>query len=360
MANRIKPLDKHYYHSTDVFEREKELIFHSTWQLACHESQLKNAGDYVCLQITDQSVFVIRAGGGELKAFFNVCQHRGHELLQGAGNTKKTIICGYHAWGYGIDGELRTARHCLGKDDFDPCNFSLEPVRVEVAARFVFVNLDQHAPSLQETAGDMFDDIKKHAPQWESVEVSTDYDIDGPDLAANWKILAENCLECYHCASSHPAFCDLIDMDTYQATVHGQWLRSYGELGKSKNKAYDVDPDEPSQTAIYWHLWPNTEIIVYPGEAAMTTFRLHPKSEQLTETSSLMLLKAGEMVASERLDYRWNTLWPEDRRICTSVHKGLQSKGYRGGYLVLNEDHHSVSEHAVAAAQAIYRQRMDI
>ncbi len=360
MPNSRPLLDKNLYHSVEHFNLEKERIFYSTWQLAGHRSQLANPGDYVCLHIADQHVFVICGEDHEIRAFYNVCQHRGHELLQGSGNTSKTILCGYHAWAYGTEGQLKSARNTANTEAFNKCDFALEPVRIEQALGFVFVNLDNDANSLQDSAGEMFEDIKKHVPHVDELAVSDKYETEGPDLEANWKILAENCLECYHCAPSHPAFCDFIDMQSYRATAHGAWLRSYGELGKADNKAYPVEPNEPSQKAIYWHLWPNTELIIYPGEAAMTTFRFHPKTEKLTGTSSLMLLKPGESIAQERIDYRWNTLWPEDRAICLSVQKGLQSRGYRGGTLVVNEEQHAVSEHAVAAFQDLYRQWMSI
>ncbi len=350
---------KESYSDPLILEREKERIFFKTWQLACHVSQLKNTGDYVCLEIVDQSVFVIRGEDGEMRAFYNVCQHRAHGLLTGAGNTKSTIVCGYHAWAYGCDGSLKSARHCSGKPDFQAVDFGLESIRLDVALGFVFVNLDPMAKSLMETAGAMFDDIQVHVPHWNEVEVSNEFETVGPDLEANWKVLAENCLECYHCGPSHKAFCDMIDMDSYECSVHDGWLRSYGELGKAQNAAYSVAPDEPSQKAIYWHLWPNTELIIYPGEAAMTTFRFYPKGPAKTGTSSLMLLKPGDSIAKERLDYRWNVLWPEDESICLSVHHGLQSKGYRGGGLVENEDRHAVSEHGVRAFQSFYRKGME-
>jgi phenylpropionate dioxygenase-like ring-hydroxylating dioxygenase large terminal subunit len=353
------PLPKDLYSNPAALEAERQRIFFRTWQFAAHTSQLRTPGDFVCLEIADQSVFVIRGQDGALRAFYNVCQHRAHGLLQGAGNTKSTIVCGYHAWTYGCDGKLKSARHCAGQEGFEGADFGLEPVRVDVALGFVFVNLDWDAATLHETAGDMFEDIERHVPYWDSVAVSPDFETDGPDLAANWKVLAENCLECYHCGPAHPAFCDLIDMDSYDCAVHDTWLRSYGELGKAQGKAYAVGPDEPSRKAIYWHLWPNTELIVYPGEAAMTTFRFNPKAPGQTGTSSLMLLQPGDSIAPERLNYRWNVLWPEDEALCKSVHAGLQSRGFRGGHLVINEGEHAVSEHGVAAFQGFYRKAMD-
>lgn len=352
-------LDKATYNDPATFAAERELIFFRTWQLAGHISQLRAPGDFVTVEIVDQSVFVIRGKDGELRAFYNVCQHRAHELLEGCGNTRTSIVCPYHAWSYGDDGGLRSARHCMDKPDFDAADFALESVRVEEALGFVFVNLDNEAPGLEDYAPGLFADIRKHVPWWDEVEVSSDFDAAGPDLAANWKVLGENCLECYHCGPAHPAFCDFVDMASYRCDVHTNWLRSYGELGKSKNKAYDVEPGEPCQHAIYWHLWPNTELIIYPGNAAMTTFRFFPRDVASTATSSLMLLKPGDTIAPERLHYRWNVLWPEDESICTSVHRGLQSRGYRGGCLVNHENgpkaNHAVSEHGVAAFQANWR-----
>ena len=358
-AMKTALLPKHAYSDPLTLEREKQRIFFRTWQLAAHVSQLRNTGDFVCLEIAEQSVFVIRGEDGELRAFYNVCQHRAHGLLTGAGNTKSTIVCGYHAWAYGCDGSLKSARHGSETPGFHGCDFGLEPLRVEVALGFVFVNIDPDCRSLVETAGAMFEDIQRHVPHWDAVAVSDEFETDGPDLGANWKVLAENCLECYHCAPSHKAFCDMIDMDSYECSVHDGWLRSYAELGKSQNAAYPVAPEEPSQKAIYWHLWPNTELIIYPGEAAMTTFRFYPKSPNQTGTSSMMLLQPGDSIAQERLNYRWNVLWPEDKSICQSVHHGLQSKGYRGGVLVENEDRHAVSEHGVRAFQGFYRKWME-
>lgn len=351
-------LDKAAYSDSTIFVEEQQRIFFSTWQLAGHVSQLRNSGDFVTLEIAGQSVFVIRAKDGALRAFYNVCQHRAHELLEGSGNVRGSIVCPYHAWTFTDDGRLQSARNCMGKPGFDAKCFSLHQVRVESALGFVFVNLDDDAIALEQYAPGMFEDIRRHVPWWDQVEVSDGFETAGPDLDANWKVLAENCLECYHCGPAHPAFCDFVRMQSYRCSVHSNWLRSYGELAKPKNMAYSVDPNEPCQHAIYWHLWPNTELIIYPGNAAMTTFRFAPRDAATTQTSSLMLLQPGDTVASDRLDYRWNVLWPEDESLCTSVHRGLQSKGYGGGHLVLNEDDHAVSEHGVLAFQENWRRWM--
>ena len=98
------------YSDPAVFAEEKRRLFYKSWQIVAHESELPNPGDYVCATVVDQSLFVLRGGDGVVRAFFNVCQHRAHELLKGKGTVKSVIVCPYHAWSYELDGSLRGAR----------------------------------------------------------------------------------------------------------------------------------------------------------------------------------------------------------------------------------------------------------
>ena len=112
-AGRSYTIPARYYTDPDIFEQEKEAIFARTWHYIGHESHVRDPGDYLTLQIADESVFVMRGGDGRLRGFFNVCRHRAHRLLSGAGNTA-TIVCPYHAWSYHCDGRLRHARFATG------------------------------------------------------------------------------------------------------------------------------------------------------------------------------------------------------------------------------------------------------
>lgn len=360
---RSPTLPGRVYSAPEVFEAEKQRIFYRHWALVAHRSQLKASGDYVCAEIADQSVFVIRGRDGGLRAFYNVCQHRAHELLKGAGNVRSVIVCPYHAWSYGLDGALRAARHCDALPDFDKADFSLRPVRVEEALGFIFVNLDDGAPALEELCGDLFADMRQDVPWWDEVEVaapSGDNAWSGSYLDANWKVLAENCLECYHCVPAHPAFVDLIAMDSYSCVSHGAWSKSYGRVKKARNKAYDVPSSAPSQGGVFWHLWPNVEISVFPGEAALDAFRFDPAGPERTRLTSLALMRPGETVGPERNAYRWNVLWPEDEAICESVHRGLKSRGYRQGRFVIDPRRPDVSENGVHAFQRRYAEVMGL
>ena len=130
-----------FYTDNTVYEAEKEAIFYRNWWYAGHISQLAEPGQYLTATIHEQNIFIIRDKDNELHAHYNVCQHRGHELLSGQGQTKH-IICPYHAWSYNYDGSLKAARNSQNVAGFNKCDFALKSVRVEVLCGMVFVNLD--------------------------------------------------------------------------------------------------------------------------------------------------------------------------------------------------------------------------
>ena len=107
-----------YYHDAAVFDAEKAAIFYKNWHYAGHVSQVAEPGQFLTTKIHEQNVFVARGRDGVLRAFFNVCAHRGHELLEGTGK-KNVITCPYHAWSYGLDGKLRARPHFSGPDVTD-------------------------------------------------------------------------------------------------------------------------------------------------------------------------------------------------------------------------------------------------
>lgn len=363
-VRRSPTLPGFLYSDPSVFTEERRRIFDRSWQLIAHESELPEPGCYVAGQIVEEPVFVVRQRDGGIAGFYNVCQHRAHKLVTGRGQVKKRLVCPYHAWCYDLDGTHLPARLTREMPGFDAAGFGLKTVRVEVALGFVFVNLDAEAPSLAEVAGDMFDDMAASLPWLDEVRVDTSVTDstawEGSTLAANWKVLAENCLECYHCGPAHRDFVDLIDMQDYRYVAHGNWLKSRGRLLKCENSAYTVDSDEPVQEAVFWHLWPNMEFSVLPGGRALGGFRFTPTDPNTTVMNSIMLTVPGETIAAERLRYRWEVLWPEDEAICLSVHQGLKSRGYRQGRFVSDEDESSISEHAVHKFQLRYAEAMGL
>ncbi len=353
-----------YYTDPAVFAQEKERIFFRSWQYAGQASDLENAGDFITCRIIDQPIAVVRGRDGELRGFHNVCQHRAHELLSGRGNLKAVITCPYHAWACGLDGTLRTARNCENVKGFDKADFTLDGVRVETALGMVFVNLDADAPTLDEQAGDMFADIAADLPWIADLrpyerEARADgvADIRGA-MAFNWKVLCDNCLECYHCEPAHPAFCDVIDMDSYRTTLHGRWSSAKSRLLKHQNAAYDVAPDAANRKGNFWFLWPNITFGTMPGQATFSVFVIEPVDALTTRTRGEYLAMPGETVDPVRLAYGQDVLWGEDQGICEAVQRGLSSRGYRQGRFIVDAGRSEISEHGVHHFQRLYAQAM--
>ncbi len=360
---RSAALPGYLYSDPAVFEAEKTRLFHKLWQCVGHASELPNAGDYLVAKVVDQELFVLRGADGQLRAFYNVCQHRAHELLKGRGNVASVIVCPYHAWSYELDGKLRGARATKQLPDFDPAAYGLEPVRLETPLGLLFVNLDPLARPLGELAGDMFDDMAAEMPWLDQLAVNPNHSMMGGEravLEANWKVLAENCLECYHCNHAHRAFVDIIDVRHYTLTQHGAWMKSAAPLRSADSSAYRVGAEEPVQHNSYWHLFPNIEFALMPGSRSLSIFWFAPINAEQTGDAWMMMTPPGENLPRDRVDYFSNVLWPEDVALCNSVQRGLKSKGYRGGRFVAGADLPGVSEANVHEFQRLYAQAMGL
>ena len=150
-APRLAPaLDARYYRDPELAELEQTRIFARSWQLVAHVSQLPNPGDYLTGTAGVQPVLVLRADDGKLRAFRNVCRHRGSRLLSGSGQCGKAIRCLYHGWTYRLDGQLIGVPEGRSIADLDKSELGLFPARVETLCGLVFVNLDIHAQPLAE------------------------------------------------------------------------------------------------------------------------------------------------------------------------------------------------------------------
>ncbi|MBT5139944.1 MAG: Rieske (2Fe-2S) protein, partial [Acidimicrobiaceae bacterium] len=145
------------------FDHEMRTIFARTWQWVCHGEKVREAGQYTTAVIAGMPIMVVRTHDDELKAFYNVCKHRAHELLQDEGTTR-SIVCPYHAWTYDLGGGLVAARHTSHLPDFELGEICLDEVQVEEFGGFVYVNLDLTAPSLAEQAGDLGQEIAHWVP----------------------------------------------------------------------------------------------------------------------------------------------------------------------------------------------------
>lgn len=342
---RSYTLSARYYTSPEVYDREREAVFYRSWIYAGHIEELKEPGSYLTIQIIDQNIAVVRAKDGKLRAFYNVCQHRAHELLRGRGRTP-VITCPYHAWSYHLDGRLRSARGSQNVDGFNADEFCLKGIQVEEFGPFVFVNLDPDAAPLAQQAGGLLDELRHHAPDLDSL---TKIQTVTFEVKANWKVVVDNFLECYHCEPAHPAFVQLVDMDTYRSVTHDIYSTHVSRSGRPDNKAYKFDPEAGSQIGAFWHLWPTMTFNIAPGEPNFALFYLQPLGPERTLQVTDYYFAGTEMTEQRqaRLDYANDVLTIEDNNLCESVQRGLHSRGYSQGRFIVDRERTQISEHAV-------------
>ena len=327
------------WHRVDLRE-----IIARTWQWVCHVEKLRAPGSFVAIEIAEQPIAVVRDREGTLRAFYNVCKHRAHELLSGEGTTTR-IMCPYHAWTYRLDGQLVRAPHTETLEAFDENEICLDQVQIEEFCGFVYVNLDPKAPSLASQTGDLGTEIRHWAPDIDKLTFGHRLTY---DIKSNWKNVVDNFLECYHCPTAHKDFCSLVDMDTYKVTTHGIYSSHMAEAGKGTNSAYDVSNATVRTHAVWW-LWPNTCLMRYPGRSSMIVLNVIPAGPDRTlETYDFFLeTPEADQMEKEAIRYLDEVLQVEDIGLVESVQRGMNTPAFTQGRIVNDPDGSGKSEHAV-------------
>ncbi len=342
--NRALSLRKDAYVGADWFEVDRQGILAQSWQWVCHVEKLRARGSYVATQIAGQPIAIVRDRSGVLRAFYNVCKHRAHELLSGEGETTR-IMCPYHAWVYKLDGQLVRAPETEHLADFNPAEICLDTVRVEEFAGFVFVNLDPEAAPLTTQSGNLETEIRHWAPDIEQLTFGKRLTY---DIKSNWKNVVDNFLECYHCPTAHKDFCDLVDMDTYKVTTYGIYSSHMADAGQNANSAYDVSNATVKTHAVWW-LWPTTCLMRYPGRSSMIVLNIIPIGPDRTLETYDFFLETPEPDEMEldAMRYLDEVLQVEDITLVESVQRGMNTPAFTQGRIVSDPSGSGKSEHAV-------------
>ena len=359
-AGRSYTLPSTLYRSPDVYRREQEVVFARSWNFACHRSQVSEPGQYVRLDVGDEEILVVRDKAGMLQAFYNVCLHRAHTLVQNDAGRISLITCPYHAWSYRLDGALTGAPNCENVKDFNKGDFRLKPVRVEDFGGLIFVNLDSQAVPLAAQAPDLLEAFKGWCPELPHLKFSQRVSW---DVKCNWKTAVENFSECYHCAPAHPAFVDFVDMKTYSVTTHGIWNVHVSRTGSAEKSPYSYDSADgriPEYIAVY--LWPNHTLWIMPGSGNISLLYMLPTGpETCRDVMDYYFMDPTPTPAeAEAMAYLRDVLQPEDISLCERVQKGLRSRSYTVGRLVVDEARSGISEHGVHHFQQLYYRSMGL
>ena len=333
-ADQLIPgLPAKYFTDSDVFQQISEEVFYKTWQLACHSSQVANVGDFFCFSILDQDLFVIRGRDGKLRALYNVCQHRGHTLLSGQGN-RKLVTCPYHAWSYDLDGQLKVAPNSNAVNGFDKGNICVPQVRLEEFLGFVFVNLDDDADSMDECYPGVKQSVQALCPNVSELKFAYEHAI---NEGCNWLTAVENYNECYHCKVAHKDFAEgIIDPGSYNIAPFGDGkvLHHSSKATQSDAAWYDVSGSDYGS----FFLWPMTSLQFYPG-GVMNTYHWRPVSVDDVRVYRGWYSIDGNVdeTLQKVIDLDRDTTFAEDLVLVKNVQRGLNSKGYRPGPLIVDQ-----------------------
>jgi phenylpropionate dioxygenase-like ring-hydroxylating dioxygenase large terminal subunit len=321
-----------WYSDPRVLERERDRIFAVTWQYAGWTAQVERPGSFFTSVAGHIPCVVTRDREGELRAFVNVCRHRGHLVAQGSGS-RETLQCPYHAWTYGLDGSLRRAPRSEREPDFDASNLSLLPIAVQTWGPFVFVNPDAAAEPLEETIDEVSGLIGKSGLDLGTLQFHSHHEW---EQSVNWKVALENYLECYHCPVAHPGFSKLInvDPDDYRLLPG---IHSSSQVGPVRASVTDgpYNPDGDVTQSQYHFIWPNTTINIAPGPQNLSIERWVPVG--LRTTVEVTDYFFAPDVPEDRIQdvIAFDTqVAEEDVALVQSVQQGLDSRTVLQGRLM--------------------------
>jgi len=340
MAARTLPYA--WYDDPAVLRVEQERIFARSWQYATRADVVAEPGSMTPAWAGSLPVLVVRPQDGQLRGFVNVCRHRGHVLCE-ANARRETIQCPYHAWTYGLDGALRSAPRAEREEAFDSAALSLVPVSVDAWGPFVFVNPDPSAAPLADSLGDLPRLLAEGGVDLDRLRFHSRAESD--EYACNWKVCAENFLECYHCAVAHPSLARTLDVseDAYVLEHDGTLLSQFGPPRDAAS-----DGSDSVARGQFHFLFPNTVVNVMLGRQNLSIGPIAPRGPKRTD-------RFLDYFVGEDTDEDWlrgfleldEQVGREDRALVESVQRGIGSGALEAGVLLPE------SEQLIARFQAL-------
>lgn len=349
-------LPKNFYFSEAIYALEKERIFCREWFCAGRCEQVPNTGDYLLLDVAGESILVVRTSAVTLKAFYNVCRHRGSRLVAGdsdepnarsmtgpSGAFAGGIRCPYHSWTYTLDGALRTAPFLSADDEFYKEEFALYPVGLETWGGFFFLHLTpDEALSTGHNLLVQIDPVPARLERYPLSELRIGrrivYEVD-----ANWKVMLENYNECYHCGGVHPELCDIVpqfkkaggsDLDWDRGIPHKEGAFTFTRTGKTNRSPFPGLNEDEKVRHKGELVYPNFLLSLSADHVA--AFTLWPRGPLHTTIVCDFLfhpdeIKKADFDPSDAADF-WDLVNRQDWKICENVQRGMSSRVFEQGY----------------------------
>ena len=334
------------YYDPEFFEAEKTAFLRASPQIVCHESEIALAGEWRSLEYLGESVIVIRGDDGEVRAFSNVCRHRGSRLVDGSGGCAKVLTCPYHAWSYARDGRLVGVPHRHEYPGLKTEELGLKPVELQNWRGFLFVTLEPGLPSVAEMMAPYEHEVEPY--RFEDLRVLGRVTVRPRQL--NWKTLCDNYSDHLHIPVGHPGLTRLfgrnyrIDAEPFADRMQGDLVEA--ESANSSERMYqrympeaEHLPESHRRKWLYYKLFPNIAFDIYPDQVDFMQFIPVSSTETLLREISYALPDdRREMKAVRYLNWRINRrVNAEDTELITRVQNGMQSASYEAGPLGVSE-----------------------
>ncbi len=353
-------LAQSFYTDPLIFEADWEHIWKKYWLFVGSTAEIPKPGNYFTYQAHHDSVIIIRGDQGEVHALYNTCRHRGSLVcLEERGHTSK-LMCPYHQWVYNKDGSLFKARLMPG--DFDKSAYGLHPVQVRVVEGLIFISLSSNPPDFDKVVQDFAPFVKPYKLDQAKVAYRKRY-----ELRTNWKLIAENFRECYHCGPAHPEYCRAVigaNLTESAAQVLPERQQAWERKGLSV-KGIDFENDS-FHFAVRYPLRPGVESYSTNGKAVAIPMGDHTDFDagvlglvcypnfwmdavsdyvwtmRITATSASQCLVdltwlvdsqavEGQDYTIERLTDFWRITGEQDWKLCENNFKGIESSHYGPG-----------------------------
>ncbi len=333
-----KTLPQRYFVSPEIFTHELQKIFASNWVLVGHQSQLTEPGDYFLADIASESLIVVKDQRSTIRAFYNVCRHRGARLCEEKNGRTAAIQCGYHAWTYALDGRLLGAPHMDEAPGFSKTEYPLKPVRLGFWEGFLFLNLTDTCPSLE----NRFEPLAGKFSPWNLSSLRSARQIEY-DVHANWKLMFQNYSECYHCLWVHPELSKISPSDSAENDLtEGPFLGGFMRVAKGKSLTMSGNAcalpvgnfgDEAFRLVFYYSIFPNMLLSLHPDYVMV--HQLQPRSPNRT----LILcdwffnpeaFKRSDFDPEDAVKF-WDMVNKQDWHVCELSQQGISSRAYEPG-----------------------------
>jgi phenylpropionate dioxygenase-like ring-hydroxylating dioxygenase large terminal subunit len=394
-----RSLPRSFYSDNNVHASDLSMLGATQWILVDHVSRLRQAGDYFLFDFGHESLIFIKDKQGEIHGLFNVCRHRGSRVCLESQGHVHSLICPYHAWNYGLDGRLKAA--AAMPEGFDKSQYGLEAAHVQVYAGLIFVNLARGpAPDFDRFIDRLKPYLALHGLEHATIAVRASY-----PTTANWKLVVENFLECYHCKPAHATYCSVHSAEKLLvfgagpgssggslASKYEKELAEWQAIGAIKGYLTAMFSDDPesewfqtgcrlpigqgysteavggspvaplmgsfkeydgAQTAIV--LNPLSYIMASNDYAAVMRFT--PRAPTTSDVEMIWLVKEGAVAGRDydpkRLTQVWDVTLREDKIITENNQLGVLSSRYNPGP-------HSLHERRISDFLAWYNRRMHL